>query len=431
MISADLPWIEPFLAVMAPLPARLALVGGAVRDLLLHRRHNHPWIGLPDLDLVVDLGWPGDRALPPAHRLAMALEAQGQVSALQLHAAYGTAELVFQGFALDLASARQETYPGPGENPCVNFAELEQDLSRRDFTINAMALVFLPQGKHEQSVQFEPLLVDPAGGLEDLAARRLRFLHTSSVSDDPTRLVRAARYAARLGFLLAPESLQQVRQTLADWPWRWTSGDDPSLAPPALATRLRMELELLLEREPWPEALGHLQAWGGLILLDVGIQNDAGWLRRLQRAQRFGVPLLPALLVAASDPLGVAERLQVPHRMHRLIQQWLSLRQRLQERPLEGTWQPSRWCGFLEAPGLSAEAVALALASGLGPRRPLLRWLLRWRHSRSPQSAAQLIASGVPRGPDLGRRLQELRAAALDAAEGDSLRCFSPQQSSP
>lgn len=423
--------MEPLLAAIAPLPARLALVGGAVRDLLLHRHHNHPWTGLPDLDLIVDLGWPGDPALPPAHRLALALEASGLVTNLQLHPAYGTAELVFQGYALDLASARQESYPWPGENPAVRFAELEQDLSRRDFGINAMALVFQSQGAASPLPPGEPTLLDPFGGLEDLRWRRLRFLHAASVRDDPTRLVRGARYAARLGFQLAPESLEQVRQVLAEWPWAWTWGEDPALAPPALGTRLRMELEVLLEREPWTAALAHLQAWGGLVLLDAGLQGDDGWRRRLRHARRFGVPALAALLVGAHDPLAVAERLQVPHRLHRLIQQWLALRERLCASAGEGAWPPSRWCAFLEAPGLSPEAVALAVASGLGPRRPLLRWLLRWRHCRSSQTAEQLIAAGMPRGPALGRRLQELRAAALDASLGHTYRTAVPQRNTP
>ncbi len=398
---------------------RVALVGGAVRDWLLHRVHNDPWRGLPDLDLVVE-GADAAGDLPPAHRLARALRAslgEGQLRAYQEHAAYGTVELEIavasaaaaaQGSAsllLDLASARQESYPVAGENPVVRFGRLDDDLARRDFTINAMALELRPGGGGA--------LHDPHGGRADLERRQLRFLHPGSVRDDPTRLVRGARYAARMGFQLAPESLAQLRDTLAAWPWAWRVGDPPGAAPSALGTRLRMECELLLEREAWRPALAALQGWGALALLDGALQADPHWRRRLAWAERLGLPLLPALLATARDPLAVAERLQLPHRQHRLLARFLELEGRLAALG-SPRWSAAHWCAWLEAPGGSAEAVALALACGKGPRRPLLRWWLRWRHLRPGRSATELIATeGLRPGPALGERLRQLRAERL------------------
>ena len=387
---------------------RCALVGGVVRDLLLHRHHEDPWRGLPDLDLVVE-GPAADlvERLPEALRPVFA---QSIPLRVQEHGSFGTLELELdlpdkQGgtWLLDIASARSERYPQPGENPLVSFGPLDEDLARRDFTVNAMALT-LEGGE----------LLDPHRGQQDLSSRQLRFLHPSSVSDDPTRLVRAARYAARLGFELAPDALDQVRTTLASWPWRWRAGDDPGQAPPALGTRLRMELELLLSREPWPMALAALQRWGALAVLDSQLQADRHLQRRLHWAQRLQVPLLPALLAGASDPLVLAERLQLPHRQHKLIAQMLDLDQRLQSQPAEQP--PSAWCQFLEAPGLSAEAVGLFIARGSTNWKPLLRWWLRWRHVRSPIKAADLISQeGLRPGPALGKRLRQLRFAALDS----------------
>ncbi len=396
-----------------PFALRLALVGGAVRDWLLHRVHRDPWRGLPDLDLVVAEGDPLAPAagLPPAHRLAQALQ-RLEPSALgfcRLHAAYGTVELELHGVLLDLASARREHYPLPAENPVVRQGDLEADLARRDFSINAMALLL------EGSGTAEPTLIDPHGGRQDLAQRQLRFLHGASLRDDPTRLLRAARYAARLGFDLAPESRRQVEETLKAWPWPWRPGEAPSLAPPALGTRLRMELELLLEREPWQRALAALQAWGGLVLLDPALQADQDWLWRLRRARRLGLPAEAALVVLAADPLGLAERLQLPHRQHRLLAQVQELRGRVAAAQGQAP-DPAWWCRTLEAPGLSAEAVALALAAGIGPRRPLLRWWLRWRHLQAPLSAAALMeAEGLRPGPAVGERLRQLRAERLQA----------------
>ena len=386
---------------------RCALVGGVVRDLLLHRHHEDPWRGLPDLDLVVE-----GRAADLVERLPEGLRAvfcQPIPLRVHEHGSFGTLELELdlpedQGgtWLLDIASARSERYLQPGENPLVSPGLLDEDLARRDFTVNAMALT-LEVGE----------LLDPHSGQKDLSARQLRFLHPSSVSDDPTRLVRAARYAARLGFELAPDASVQVLTTLACWPWQWRAGDDPGQAPPALGTRLRMELELLLSREPWRLALAALQRWGALVILDSQLQADRHWQRRLHWAQRLQVPLLPALLAGARDPLALAERLQLPHRHHKLLAQMLALEPRLQSQLAEQP--PSAWCEFLEAPGLSPEAVALLIARGTIAWKPLLRWWLRWRYVRSPLSAAELISQeGLRPGPELGERLRQLRFAALD-----------------
>ena len=387
--------------------SRLALVGGAVRDLLRHRQHQDPWRHLPDLDLVVEQP-EGDEGPAAAHRLAAALQGDsaGPPICPRLHRAFGTVEMEWSGILVDLATARLETYPVAAANPVVRFGRLEDDLARRDLTINAMALVLNGD---------TATLLDPFDGRADLAERQLRFLHPNSLRDDPTRLVRAARYASRLGFQLSEEARAQAERTLTAWPWDWRRGDDPGSAPAALGTRLRMELELLLEREPWPAALNQLQSWGGLALLDPQLQQDRSWHRRLRWAARAGLPPLAALLATAADPLAIAERLQLPHRQHHLLAGLLRLRHRLSAlSPTTGQWPPSRWTTLLEEHGWVPEAVPLALACGFGPRRPLLRWWLRWRHIRTPVPAQELIASGLSPGPALGRRLAELRQQRLD-----------------
>ena len=376
---------------------RLALVGGAVRDALLHRQHGHPWRGVPDLDLVVE-GHAAD--------LAAALRARcgpKRLSRCVLHPAFGTVELCLDGLLLDLATARAELYPAPGRNPEVTPGSLQADLSRRDFTINAMALDLL-SGE----------LIDPYGGCGHLATRQLVFLHGASVSDDPTRVIRAARYGARLGFGLDPSSLEQLNATLAAWPWAWRSGDPPAQAPPALATRCRMELDRLFTHEPWEQALQRLERWGAFGLVDPALQGDPSWRRRLRWALRLGVPCLPALLLGASDPLATASRLQLPGQHQQWLKQALELRAWLRCDAPSDQAAPSRWTLALESFGCQPEAVALLICERPAQWRSLLRWWGRWRHRLSPITARQLLAEGWQPGPQLGAELQRRRLARLD-----------------
>ena len=153
----------------------LALVGGVVRDLLLG-------LAFRDLDLVVE----GD-AIMLVEELVVRFGGRAGV-----HRSFGTASwIALDGSSVEIASARREHYSRPGALPDVAPASLEEDLARRDFSINAMALSLSAE---------EPRLVDPFGGREALAKRELRVLHGHSFDDDPTRVLRALRFCSRLDF---------------------------------------------------------------------------------------------------------------------------------------------------------------------------------------------------------------------------------------
>ena len=375
----------------------LALVGGVVRDQLLHQRCGRSWSGVPDLDWVVE----GDAAALVAELVTQV--GSERISGVQEHGAFGTVAFQLDGIPLDLATARQEHYPAPAENPIVRAGTLEADLARRDFTINAMALD-LVAGE----------LIDLHHGQEDLASGQIRFLHAGSVQDDPTRVIRAARYAARLGFQLAKESREQIRSTMQQWPWAWGQGDAALTAPPALASRLRMELERLLEREPWPQALDLLEQWQALPLLDAQLQRDPGRTQRLHWARRLGLPLMPALLAGAADPVALAERLQIPGKQQQWLKQCGALCDWLMDNPPVLQASPSIWSTALEQKGWQPEAVALAVTLRPKQWRPLLRWWGRWRGIQAPQTARDLIAAGWQPGPAIGEELRRQRSAAQD-----------------
>ena len=198
----------------------LYVVGGTVRDLMLGR-------GRTDLDVAVE----GDAA-------AVARRLGGEVTE---HGRFGTAKVRLPGSQIDLAATRAEIYTAPGALPEVRPAGIEEDLARRDFTVNAMAL----------ALGDEPRLIDPHGGREDLREGVLRALHPDSLRDDPTRALRGARYAARFGLVPDPETERQLRETdLA------TISED----------RRRAEMERIAAEPDFRAALDLLREWG---LLEV------------------------------------------------------------------------------------------------------------------------------------------------------------------
>ena len=194
----------------------LYLVGGVVRDLLLEQEN---W----DLDLTVE----GDG-------IAFArLVADRYRAGLAVFERFATARLAFpDGLKMDIATTRRESYAQPALLPTVQSASIEEDLSRRDFTINALAVQLNPQ-------QFGRML-DPYGGQSDLRARTLRVLHAGSFQDDPTRIFRAIRFEQRLVFRLAPTTLRLLAQAASTNLIQQLSGP-----------RLQNEILLLLaERNP-------------------------------------------------------------------------------------------------------------------------------------------------------------------------------------
>ena len=260
--SQDQAWLTELAALAGP-PARVALVGGAVRDALL---------GVTPLDLDVVVEGTGVEELARAGGLPFLFHPAFQNATLDLP----------DGRFVDLVQARRETYPVPGRNPVPRPGTLEDDLRRRDFTVNALALVLGP----------EPQLLDVAGGLRDLQARALRPLHPRSFHEDASRLVRGARIAARLDLQATPELLAQVPDAL-------------NVA--AQTPRLWAELKLLLQ-EPHPyHAALKLREWGaGDLLPDLRVLAALDQLPDVN-SQTYAA----GLLATAPDPDALAARLGV------------------------------------------------------------------------------------------------------------------------
>jgi tRNA nucleotidyltransferase (CCA-adding enzyme) len=362
-----LPAAEPVLRALGGEP-RVWVVGGAVRDLLLG--------GVPsDLDLVVE----GD-ALVVARRAAERLGGE-----VLMHERFGTATVRAADAVFDLAGARRESYPEPGALPVVELGvPLEDDLARRDFTVNALALR-LADGE----------LMGAPGARADLDARALRVLHDASFRDDPTRLVRLARYAGRLGFAVESHTAALARLAVSVGVLGTVSGE-----------RLGAELRLLAQ-EPQPAALLALEPHRlGAALLpgfaaDAGLAASAVALCPIDAREGL-VALGSAVRRARTGDLAVRLReLAFPASEADAIAACGDLDRLLSD--LDGA-RPSEADALLRHRPL--EAAVVAAASGSAPARD---WLERARHLRAGIDGDDLLAAGF-NGPAVGRGLLAARA---------------------
>jgi len=357
-------------AVALTQAAHLYLVGGSVRDGLLG-------VGTSDLDFVVE----GMRAAD----LARALQARLGGS-LALHPSFGTATVTLaHGLVVDLTGARSEAYDYPGALPNVREGDLAADLARRDFSVNAVALRLHPA----------PLaLIDPFGGVADLAARRLRVLHPLSFVEDPTRLVRGARLAGRLGLRFDADTVAKAEAALR-----------PRVVANVSGQRLRAELELTLREARVAPALRQLEGIGalaglyGLVLDDAAVRElDDAWGEGARRDSDPGsVPDAQAyllVLLAGTPDAAAARALARFHWPQRLAQLRERIRLALQQ------------SGPLTHAQLSALDPSARRA--LGALAPAQRDALRAFEHAAPEPRLRgrdVVSLGLAPGPTVGRVL--------------------------
>jgi tRNA nucleotidyltransferase (CCA-adding enzyme) len=371
---------------------RAFLVGGIVRDL---------WRGATierrDLDVVVEGDGP-----TVARRLARAVG-----GSVVEHRRFLTASIETRAFGrIDVATSRSERYESPGALPRVMPAGIGEDLRRRDFTVNAMAIE-LASGEFG--------LIDPLGGRLDLTRRRLRTLHPLSYVEDPTRIFRAARYAARLG--LSPDRATTRSQALALRlaPYSALSGQ-----------RIAAEIEHILAETRAGDILTGLGRSGAFRLLDPRYRFTATSRRRVGE--------LPGALAWAHghaldvDPVGLAA-LALVDGQPPIVADAALVRLGFSGGPL-AVLKRAHATGAALAAELARASAPSARARALRGRAPLeLAWLrlsggddlraaLDWFVGIDPRLVSldgdDVVALGVPRGPAVARVLAEVRDGRLD-----------------
>jgi tRNA nucleotidyltransferase (CCA-adding enzyme) len=269
--------LEPLQSVQG---STVYLVGGILRDMFLDVHTQDK-----DLDFVIE-----------GHTEHISKEMQNKLGGhLTSHPEFGTFTLKTQGYVLDFVSARSESYRYPGALPTVRFGTIWDDLARRDFTFNALAL------------RLSPLeLLDPHQGLDDLQNRLLRILHPDSFLDDPTRIIRGARLAGRLGFKWEAATKGKIAEALTSEALRNISKE-----------RLKAEFRLCLTEEQVTPVLHELERCD-VLQSYFGLPNNAEIIQNLDHYRRKKVipdeSYLLALLLKLENPEVFLERFHYPMR---------------------------------------------------------------------------------------------------------------------
>ena len=361
--------------------AQTYLVGGAVRDALL---------GLPvaDIDITV-VGMTS--GLPRG--VARALN--GRVVA---HSQFNTFAINAAGRHIDLAMARHESYTQPGALPTVVPGTIQQDLARRDFTINAMA-VSISTGSFGD-------LLDPFQGQADLEAGKVRVLHDESFRDDATRILRAARYTVRLGFALEAHTEQILRR-------------DASYLDTISPSRLRDEYMRVLREGRAVSTIEMLHTLGALRSVHPTLTLTGEMLAALRRAEQtthadkhlIYLCLLSHSL-SQSERQSLISRLALPSDQAEAVNDARTVADRIPELERE----PSRSEIYLRLESYSEVAIlACALINNdSAASRSLMLLLDELRHIKTILNGKDLVALGVPQGPRVGVLLHELLIARID-----------------
>jgi tRNA nucleotidyltransferase (CCA-adding enzyme) len=395
------------------------IVGGGVRDLLLSTTTES--LLLQDIDLVVD-GFDRSADSGAGVILANIIQQLYPQVRLSIHGAFQTAALVwhkdplFGSLCLDIATARTEFYPYPAANPEVEASSIRQDLYRRDFTINALAVRLSEPNAGE--------LLDFFGGLLDLRSKQVRVLHANSFIEDPTRIYRAVRFTVRLGFRLEERTEEYIRYAIASGVFdRLRLENHPA---PALTTRLRAELESILEANYWKPALILLDNLQALRCLHSQLELTpqlwwqvrcvSRWLLRLDRAEKLDRWLLRLEILLASLPaterVKVAVNLQLPKESIDRLTHLEEAETRI-DRELPSLSIPSQIFKLLRCYSCTSLMI-IAARNHKSIRRIIWQYLTHWSKVESPLNGNDLKQMGYKPSPKFKEMLEDLLMATLD-----------------
>lgn len=402
---------------------QLYLVGGAVRDLLLSGP-SQPFT-VKEFDLVVDGVETTAKAAGVA--LAQTLQEAYPETQLQVYGQFQTAALIWPsgselaGFSVDIATARSEFYPYPAANPEVEASSIRQDLYRRDFTINALAVRLTRQGFQPQP---SGELLDFFGGVVDLQDCQIRVLHPNSFIEDPTRIFRAVRFATRLEFEIGEHTEAYIRHAIASGIYTQVQAEKDKA--PALQSRLKNELKYIFQTSHWVRALTLLADLGALQCIHPQLRIDKQWWQRVRLAIRWynifeqahpEIPvwllILEVLLTAlpTMERCSVATNLHLPEPTQQRLQALDGVLQELENQPIQAS--PSQIAALLEPHPIST-LILVGIHSSVRRRQWLWQYLSDWSGRKPLLTGKDLIQLGYRPSRQFKEMLTAIWAATLD-----------------
>ncbi|NQW20920.1 MAG: CCA tRNA nucleotidyltransferase [Chloroflexi bacterium] len=364
------------------------VVGGVVRDLILERAPN-------DIDISV-VG----NARGFSEALASGLGVNSPVESQFLTFKINAVDLKLGGSSIDVVTARSETYSEPAALPEIAVSSISDDLKRRDFTINAMALSLSNSNWGN--------LVDPANGFGDVMRKRIKVLHAGSFVDDPTRIFRAVRYATRLGFSIDSRT-------------SWLMSESLAYVDRLSGTRIRNEFEQLLGESKRTDMLRMSEEMGLIGAMSPGLRIGSKALQVLDSQEELGTlstDLTDLLAIATfglneDEATRVIERFDAPAEWGESItgNTRLAKHVALLDRP---NILPSELVEILDQIPLASIRAHIAVGPPLPRRDKLNDYMERIRFIKPDLTGIDLIKAGIPEGPIIGKLICIVKRAKLD-----------------
>ncbi len=377
---------------------KVAFVGGYIRDLLITKFHKQVFPKPVDIDIVIE-----------GSSVSLAKFIKKNISNIEIclikeFNLYNTVELNINDLKIDIASARKEIYSSPGLNPKVINATIAEDLQRRDFTINAIAFEVATKKVY-----------DLYQGIPDIKGKELNLLHKNSIEDDPSRLIRCAKYATRLGFNISQGSLKQSQATVSKWPWKTFKNQDKIIFPPAISIRIRMELSEIYKYDNLTKIISLLAKWEIISILNKSIQVENKFLRGLNWIKKLNGNYILFLLKNAEDLDNICQRFFINKKEKKFLEDYLDIKKILENNKDKFlSFSPSRWTEFIEDRNLDEETVKLLICDGGLFWRPFFKWLFIYKFIKSKKDGDLLKKEGWKPGKEMGKEIKRLRYLEID-----------------
>ena len=377
---------------------KVAIVGGYIRDLLITKIHNNKFFNPIDIDIVTE-----------GSSVDLAKFIKKNISNVELclikeFEIYDTVELNINNLKIDIASSRKENYKAPGFNPIVEHATIKEDLKRRDFSINAIAFEFSKQE-----------IYDFFDGIKHIQEKELHLLHENSIQDDPSRLIRCARYASRLGFKISNKSLQQSQRVVGRWPWEIIKNDTKSKFPPGISIRIRMELSEIYKYDNLAKIVSLLNDWSVISILNKNIIVNNKFLRGLKWIKKLNGNYILYLLKNSENLELTCQRFFINSKEKKILSEYLNISNQLENEKEKFLYlTPSNWTEFIETKNLDEETVKLLICNGGLFWKSFFKWLFIYKFIMSKKSGELLKKEGWQPGKEMGDEIKRLRYLEID-----------------